>query len=260
MRIFLAALALVIILIVFVSVEQSQAQVLPCTVSNGGTLNGFNMTLGAADWQESFPPVRLQQGETITFTFTGGTTIRHRWFRFPVNLASPLLDTGLVNSPRTVPFVAPATGDYDYRFTLTDPTTVAISCVLPAAPPPTAVGAAAPLPEVPPDDRLNWRHGDLMDVVYRRYDAQGNPMLHVYLVSANSIGNILCTLTRADAAPFVGNPPVQNVFIRYCNAQVAVYYLTSDELQINIGPDGEGKTYVLVFNPITFQVNNRYSF
>jgi hypothetical protein len=255
MRIFLAAIVLVIVVLIVFPMTQSMAQVLPCTVSDGSTLDGLGGILGASNWQESLPPVRLQQGETITFTFTGGTTFRHRWFAYPVNIATPLSDSGFLATPQSVSFTAPTTGDYDYRFTLTSVTTVAISCVLPAS----ATSAGSSL-GVPPDDRLNWRYGDLMDVVYLRRDSQDNPALHVYTVNANSVGVIVCTVTHEDATPFVDNPPAQNTFIRACDAHSSIYYLTSDELQMNIGPDAEGKVYVLVFDSTTLQPVHRYAF
>jgi len=110
--------------------------------------------------------------------------------------------------------------------------------------------------ETPPDDRLNWKRGDLYAVIYRRADSNGNPSLQIYDVDAESHGHLLCVFTQADLS---SEPPDQNTLIRACSPIVHLYQLSSGEAQVNIGPDAEGKSYILVFDAETFEVANVYN-
>jgi hypothetical protein len=110
--------------------------------------------------------------------------------------------------------------------------------------------------ETPPDDRLNWKRGDLHAVIYRRPDANGDPSLQIYTVDAESKGQLLCVFTLADLSD---ESPAEHRLIRECSSIVHLYQLSSGEAQVNIGPDAEGKNYVLVFDADTFEVANVYT-
>jgi hypothetical protein len=113
---------------------------------------------------------------------------------------------------------------------------------------------------LPPDDRLNWQHGDLTAVLYLRADDSGEAAIEVFQVGADSSGNFLCRLTRDDMTDFEENRPTVNTLILECSPTVRWYMLTSGEVQVNIGPDGGGNEYVMVFDSDTLQPVGRYKF
>lgn len=118
----------------------------------------------------------------------------------------------------------------------------------------TCVGSplkAAPVvdkPPTPPDERLNWQNGDLIAVIYPATDATGQPAFDVYTVLPDSQGIFACRIARDDL-PAVA--PSVNMFLKQCGDSVSVYVLTTGEIQFNIGPDSEGKTYVVIVPEIS---------
>lgn len=100
---------------------------------------------------------------------------------------------------------------------------------------------------VPPDDRINWDMGDLNAVLYAREDNNGDPVIEVYRVGANGQGEFLGFITEDDLAPYVDNPPDVNTEIKAIG-NVMLYALASGEFQVNIGPDGEGKVWSVIFD------------
>ncbi|MBI5666420.1 MAG: PKD domain-containing protein [Chloroflexi bacterium] len=122
------------------------------------------------------------------------------------------------------------------------------------------VTGAAPQPveAAPPDERLNWHFGDLEAVVYRVQDDAGKLALHIYGVQGNSRGYLLLTLPASDLSAYQTNPPQENRLVA-AEGRVSIYALTTPgQFQINIGPNEEGKTYVLVFDIQTLELVNRY--
>jgi hypothetical protein len=97
------------------------------------------------------------------------------------------------------------------------------------------------------DDRLNRSQGDLLNVLYSRTDRDGLPGVHVYRVIPPSQGSYEGGFSYQDFQPYLDNPPAENTLLASV-AQSSLYALTSGEFQINIGPDIEGKTYVMIFS------------
>jgi len=118
-----------------------------------------------------------------------------------------------------------------------------------------------PIPAVkedrPPDDRVNWRMGDLYTVIYPAWDDVGNPALHIYDVNERSRGVFMFALTEADLNPYLETPPEQNRLVKEGEG-IAVYVLTTGEIQFNIGPDAEGKTVVVIVDGLTVTRVNHY--
>jgi hypothetical protein len=99
-------------------------------------------------------------------------------------------------------------------------------------------------PSVPPDNRINWQYGDSnVGILYPGYE--GGLDLYLYATD-NYISNFI---TPADVAPYEGNAPAQNTLISSAGS-VSVYILTGGEIQVNFGPDAEGKVWVLIMKDL----------
>lgn len=96
------------------------------------------------------------------------------------------------------------------------------------------------------DDRINRSHGDLINVLYVRADAQGAVGIQVYRVEGKT-GVYVDMFTASDFAPYLRTPPTQNTKIATLDRST-LYALASGEFQIAIGPDVEGKTYNVIFS------------
>lgn len=111
----------------------------------------------------------------------------------------------------------------------------------------------------PPDDRVNWHMGDLFAVIYPAWDDAGNPALHIYDVNERSRGVFMFALTETDLAPYLETPPEQNRLVKEGEG-IAVYVLTTGEIQFNIGPDAEGKMVVVIVDGLTVTRVNHYQY
>jgi hypothetical protein len=111
--------------------------------------------------------------------------------------------------------------------------------------------------QTPPDSRINWRHGDLLAVIYPGSDVDGNPLLRVYAVSDGGKGDYLCTLHQVDLRPRPRQTARPDEPIKTCGNVVRFYRLERGALQVEIGPDAEGKVYRMVINPETMTVTER---
>ncbi|QPC83543.1 hypothetical protein G4Y79_03935 [Phototrophicus methaneseepsis] len=87
-----------------------------------------------------------------------------------------------------------------------------------------------------PDNRLNWGYGDAnIGILYPGEDA-----IDLYLYSTDQyITNFITT------ADIPATPPAENTIIRQ-EGNVSVSILTTGEIQFNLGPDAEGKSYVYI--------------
>ncbi len=116
---------------------------------------------------------------------------------------------------------------------------------------------ASTLPQ-PPDARLNWRGGDNIAVVYEGQDDSGAPALHIYTVNSASQGEILLVVTAADFGALLAAPPAEHTLVASAGA-VAVYILTTGEVQINITEQATGKIYVTILNWESMAVTSSYT-
>lgn len=96
------------------------------------------------------------------------------------------------------------------------------------------------------DDRLNMGQGDLLNVLYARYDRNSKPEIHVYSLNSLSQGVFQGTFPYVRFLPYLTKPPQRNVLIAKVGSS-SLYALASGEFQINVGPDSEGKIYSVFF-------------
>ncbi len=96
----------------------------------------------------------------------------------------------------------------------------------------------------PPDDRINWRAGDDLAILYSRPDDFGNPALDVYCF-LNGEGLWRFRLTEADLEAWDDSLPqeVPLATVPECNA--SLYELDNGQIQINIEVDA-AKYYEII--------------
>ena len=120
------------------------------------------------------------------------------------------------------------------------------------APPPACSMAGggtsgnASLP-TPPDDRINWQHGDTDAVVYPAQDDAGNPALHVYCLDAAGNAFLGLNVTQDDIDAYPAQPDTNVEVARNDDCPVSFHILTTGEYQVNIGPDAEGQVREVIF-------------
>ncbi len=81
------------------------------------------------------------------------------------------------------------------------------------------------------------------------YGADNGTAIDVFMVDGSSEGQFLFTVNAADFGSYLTNPPAQNMLIKQVG-DVSVYVLTTGEVQVNYGPDAEGKSYVIIMSDI----------
>lgn len=143
---------------------------------------------------------------------------------------------------------APAYACSASSFSASDPAVAFAPCVVPTP---------IPLPPRAPDDRSNWTGGDHVAVTYVRSDASGRTELDIYEVSASGSGELMLIITVAEYSGYADSPPAENMLIASAG-NVAVYILTTGELQVNITEPGTGKVFVTIYNLRTLAVIGGY--
>jgi hypothetical protein len=112
-----------------------------------------------------------------------------------------------------------------------------------------------PAPANPPAQpgnpgEISFNDSDLGVALVQTQDANGAHVLEVYdMHNHTSNGNFMFSITQDDLAPFAGNPPAANTLL-HAEGHVAVYVLSTGEIQMNVGPDSEGKIHVKIFDGI----------
>lgn len=133
------------------------------------------------------------------------------------------------------------TGIYTFQFVATPPFRWSLSVS-------TDAGDEADIDEAP-DDRLNWKRGDLTAVIYPGVDDEDNSALDIYGVDPQGAGFFLCRVTEADLDPYsTDDPPAENTLVKECGEHVKVYILDTGEIQVNIAEPS--RTTVLVFDSL----------
>jgi hypothetical protein len=95
---------------------------------------------------------------------------------------------------------------------------------------------------------INEGHGDHWASLYNDVTDSGDPSVKVYCIVGGQ-GQYGGQFSKAELKAIPRNPDA-NVTIKTitsCAAPIGVYLLTTGEYQVNIGPDGEGKTAVIIF-------------
>ncbi len=96
------------------------------------------------------------------------------------------------------------------------------------------------------DARINCHLYDDQIVLY---GADNGTAIDVFMVDGSSEGQYLFTINAADFGSYLTNPPAQDMLIKQVG-DVSVYVLTTGEVQVNYGPDANGKTYVIIMSGI----------
>jgi hypothetical protein len=108
--------------------------------------------------------------------------------------------------------------------------------------------------EVVDDGRLNVDLGDKTALLYPATNDAGEAEILVFAVDENGgQGELRFTLTQVDVTPYLSTPPEQNTLI-LSDHSVAVYALTSSEIQFNIGPDPDGNTWAVIIDNIPAKI------
>ncbi|MBI5670903.1 MAG: thrombospondin type 3 repeat-containing protein, partial [Chloroflexi bacterium] len=78
------------------------------------------------------------------------------------------------------------------------------------------------------------------------HDGTGNPAIHIY--RTDDFGNAYLTLARSlnELNQYPDRPEANMLIGTGIDGKVALYKLTSGEYQINVGPDSDGKIYIIV--------------
>jgi hypothetical protein len=106
------------------------------------------------------------------------------------------------------------------------------------------------------DARLNPNYGDLIGVIYLDTYQEAETGLRLYEVGADGQGSLRCVVHQGDLAALDGAAANRALPID-CGPRIHLYRLVTGELQVTLGPDAEGKTYALVFDPATMRVTAR---
>ncbi len=126
--------------------------------------------------------------------------------------------------------------------------TPSMACVPPTPTPQT------PTPEVVQavnyEENVSFNDTDLGVALFKSEDANGDQQMDLYRVDSGTTNSTyLFSITQEDLAPYATEHPTVNTLLASADG-VAVYVLTTGEIQVNAGPDAEGKIHVKIFNGI----------
>jgi hypothetical protein len=179
-----------------------------------------------------YPYVNSSEDCAINYPGTVATPQGEGYLCVPI--VPPVVNPPIVNPPIVnPPVVNPPTNNSENN-----------TVVTPAAPP---VRAAS---DTGREGEISFNDTDLGVVLHQASDANGNATLEVLDMHNNAtLGSVLFTVTHEDLVQFVDNLPVENTLL-YSVGHVSVYVLTTGEIQMNVGPDSEGKIHVKIFDGI----------
>jgi hypothetical protein len=108
--------------------------------------------------------------------------------------------------------------------------------------------------EVVDDGRMNVGLGDRAALLYPGTDEAGKPEISVFAPGEDGkAGDFLFRIARDDVADYANAPPTENTLV-YAHDSIAVYVLTTGELQFNIGPDPDGNSWAVIMDGIPAKV------
>lgn len=119
-----------------------------------------------------------------------------------------------------------------------------------ATPEPTEEPAVATPAPINMEQNVSFNDADLGVSLFKAEDADGNVQMNLYHTdTGSSTSSYLFSITQDDIAPYLNELPTENTLLASAEG-VSVYVLTTGEIQVNAGPDAEGKTHVKIFNGI----------
>ncbi len=97
---------------------------------------------------------------------------------------------------------------------------------------------------------VNFNDSNVGVVIYKVEDEDGNTQMDVFdVTNGGAHSSYLFSITPELLAPFAIEHPAENTLLA-SSGDVSVYILTTGEIQINAGPDREGKMHVKIFDGI----------
>ncbi len=115
---------------------------------------------------------------------------------------------------------------------------------------PAPVASFVPVPVVNMEEDVSFNDTDLGVTLFKSVDANGQAQMDLYNVqTGTNTSTYMFSITQEDIAPYIENLPAKNTLLASGHG-VSVYVLTTGEIQINAGPDKEGKIHVKIFNGI----------
>lgn len=112
---------------------------------------------------------------------------------------------------------------------------------------PTPVATPAP---VNYEINVSFNDSDLGVALFKSKDADGQEQMDLYNVQDGTTnGKYMFSITQQDIAPYMTQHPEKNTLLA-SGEGVSVYVLTTGEIQVNAGPDAEGKYHVKIFDGI----------
>lgn len=211
-------------------------------------LNGYTLTLPQQGFLSGSPYVYLWATATVTSMTLPGTKVTAKAWSYYADSQVGYWTTPQIAWGGNVTFTVQQTGYYTvsntttstkmYSFAITQNFSIQNCTVL------------YPWEVVPkPIGPINLQHGSLISQLTPGLDPQGNPDLQVWCVDPAGKGFFGGAVTGADitAAPALPGSKTLVRRIDACLAPVAFYVAPDGEYQVDIGPDGEGKTYITNF-------------
>lgn len=116
-------------------------------------------------------------------------------------------------------------------------------------PPPILIPATPVVPPVDMDTVVTFNDSDLGVVLYKVQSDDSNIKMDVYgLKNGGTVSSYLFSVSQSDLAALPKHP-AQNTLVAEMG-DVSVYLLTTGEIQVNAGPDSEGKMHVKILDSI----------
>jgi hypothetical protein len=124
-----------------------------------------------------------------------------------------------------------------------------MNCELPIPVIPVVI-PAAPVFVVNYEENVSFNDSDLGVALFKSEDANGQQQMDLFNIQDGTTnGKYMFSVTQKDIAPYMTAHPEKNTLLASGNG-VAVYVLTTGEIQVNAGPDAEGKYHVKIFDGI----------
>jgi len=123
-------------------------------------------------------------------------------------------------------------------------------CVPSPTPPPAPVVELMPIYHaVDMDTSVSFNDSDVGVVLYKVQGDADNIKMDVYgLKNGGSESSYLFSISQADLAAYTKHPAMDTLLASM--GDVSVYLLTTGEIQVNAGPDSEGKMHVKILDGI----------
>ncbi len=100
------------------------------------------------------------------------------------------------------------------------------------------------------DENVSFNDSDVGVVLYKVQGDGSDIKMDVYgLKTGESFSSYLFSISQKDIAPYMKTHPAENVLLAEMDG-VSVYVLTTGEIQVNAGPDAEGKMHVKILDGI----------